>query len=733
MDFDLHEFKEFEKGTRAFLTTFEAGGDLKILKCNQRWTEKFKIPKADFCGKSILSLISSDDREKVISIVKTLEKKGEEQCVVRLVDSELITYFFQFEFKWVDGIIYLIAFDISDRQKEHQVLMEMSELTKTGAWYHDPIRDESFWSEEIYKIHELDPDTKVNGELALSFYQPEYREEVDSLVKNLYENYEGYDYSGEILTAKGTKKWIRTIAEPTIHEGRLIYINGVTTDHSRLKKNVDKIRENSELRELALKGIRSGIFDFNIVDCTVFLSEDFRRMLGLEASMDWVSDEEFMNLTHPDDREGALQRQAVGLKSQGNHYYNQYRLRHSDGTYNYYDVYGWRKKNEKGETVRMIGNLINVNDQVLLRKEQIKSHNSLMSMVNNGFINCLLMDTEGVILMADKEAIEIIRNEYGVDPNTEKVRFIDVMPDILKDGFAAELEKTLAGEVVRKEVERPLLEGAMQWVDLMYKPIFNAENKVEFVLANFMDISKRKRAELSIADAEGKARSLNVMKAKLLADLSHEVRTPLNGIMGSNELLLNKEKDADKRALLTMQRESSLRLKKLMSEIVVLGDLDSVKENMVKTKLEVNRLMRDCHDIYSYQARMKSLELELVTCKTDPEVEADKELLISAVGAFVNNAIKYTKQGRIEMTCVDGKKHVEIRIADSGVGMDQVDLDLLLENTPMENAGLNNKYEGSGIGLSIARRFILLNDGELKAQSEKGVGTVFEIKLPKVK
>ena len=163
----------------------------------------------------------------------------------------------------------------------------------------------------------------------------------------------------------------------------------------------------------------------------------------------------------------------------------------------------------------------------------------------DGFIYSMLLDAEGFILMADVETRAIVKHDYGVDPTEEQVKYVDVMPDIFKPTFQAEFDKAKTGQLIRKEVERPMLDGSMQWLDVMYQPIKNTEGAVFQVLTNLMDITQRKKAEISLTESRNHAQALSRLKSGILSNMSHEMRTPLNGIMGVSGLLLQKELDDD--------------------------------------------------------------------------------------------------------------------------------------------------------------------------------------------
>lgn len=705
--------------------------DGNFLKINERWSQKFNRPSKQLIGESIYELIHEIEVGEFEILVNSAIKENQ-VChkIVTMIDESLVSYAFQIDLSYTEGNIYLVGFDVSHHAREHVSLVEMSRLAKTGAWYHDPIRQKTFWSDEVYQIHELPLGSEINASKALNFYISPYKEQIDQLVSKLYSEHEPYEFSGMIKTANGNEKWIRTIAKPVVQDDQIIYINGVTADQTRLYRNLEKIRKESETRMLALKGIKSGLFDHDLTSDRVFYSQDFKRMIGL-GEEDKLPEKVFRTLIHPDDLEAATTRFIQQLKASVDNYFNFYRVKHVKEGYQHYEVYAWCKKDSSGRIVRMVGNLINVNDRILAEQEKEKVNNSLAAMVDNGFIYSMLLDTDGIILTADAETRAIIQHDYEVDPSKEPVKYVEVMPDIFKPTFQEEFEKAKAGQSVRKEVERPLLNGSMQWLDVMYHPIKNAEGQIVQVLTNLMDITERKKAEISLTESRNHAQALSRLKSGILSNMSHEMRTPLNGIMGVSGLLLQKELDEESIEMLQMQKESENRLLSILNDLVTLSDLDAMRLRMKLKQYSINQLAQKCFDMYHHQANMKKLDFVLEQSEVEGIILVDHEMMIAALSAVVNNALKYTDTGFVKIIChVDEQEWGQIRVVDSGIGIDQKDHDRIFENFEIANIGLNMKYEGSGIGLSISKKIIQLMGGSIEVMSAVGKGAEFSIRLP---
>ena len=246
-----------------------------------------------------------------------------------------------------------------------------------------------------------------------------------------------------------------------------------------------------------------------------------------------------------------------------------------------------------------------------------------------------------------------------------------------------------------------------------------------------MDITERKKAEISLVESRNHAQALSRLKSGILSNMSHEMRTPLNGIMGVSGLLLQKELDEESLEMLQMQKESENRLLSILNDLVTLSDLDAMRLRMKLKQYSINELAQKCFDMYHHQANMKKLDFVLEKSKAAGVILVDHEMMIAALSAVVNNALKYTETGSVKIIChIDEQEWGQIRVIDTGIGIDQKDHDRIFENFEIANIGLNMKYEGSGIGLSISKKIIQLMGGSIEVISEVGEGAEFSIRLP---
>ncbi|WP_299219276.1 PAS domain-containing protein [uncultured Aquimarina sp.] len=732
MAFTADEFEFLTEKTLLFLIILDDKGN--ICRVNKRCEILFSLPTDKIIGKSIYTFLLDEDESEFKEAISQLSKNNEQLSKTfgfATLVSDAILYL-KFDLVYHNNKIYASGIDVTEENEEHNFLKTLSRLTKTGAWHFDPINDKLYFSKECYRLHDLESGTHITIEQALLYYPEESRERIKNYWDNLTDSGISYDYVDRLITKKGREKWVRVIGEPVLHDGKVIFVNGSFSDITDQQSYIEQLKYNEETKKLALKGIRSGLFDHLIETNMVFYSLDFRKMLGLPLNKDFVPEETFRTMIHPDDLDKAIKRHHENLKKVGYHYFNYYRLKHLDGGYRHYEVHGYRKKNEKGETIRMIGNLIDIHQKKLNERTIAENQSRLLAMVNNGFAYTVLLNTAGEILMADENSINIIKRDFSVDPTVTLSRFIDVMPVNFRNTFAHEFNEALKGQTVKKEIERITHKGSIQWLESKYTPIKDQENNINSVLVSFHDITEQKSAELAIKEAHIKEQELSSLKSNILSNFSHEIRTPLNGIITiSNLLLLGEENPSDRKKLATYLDESKERLLTTINNLSHYSEIETIQKNLNYLEADINYTVETSYREYRHFANSKNLEYILELDERCPSAIIDVDIFHTAINNIIHNAIKYTNKGKVVVNVKAKKNSIRISIKDSGIGIGKDNLKKIFDPFIQESIGLSRKYEGTGIGLSLSKRYIEILGGKIKVISKLEKGTKFIITIPK--
>ena len=297
-------------------------------------------------------------------------------------------------------------------------------------------------------------------------------------------------------------------------------------------------------------------------------------------------------------------------------------------------------------------------------------------------------------------------------------------------------------EGVRAQFKRSLRRAYTQQVefkflckDKTYRFLeFNAINlkfkeNVPGLILDCRDITERKR------DAEELVR-LGKAKEQFLANISHEIRTPINGIAGMATLLSQSQTPDEQEMYLSAIRNSAENLKVIINDLLDLSAIQSGKLKFEKIPFNLNDLLPTLLNTFTYQAREKKLDL---TCTVDEELNTlllgDPVRLNQILINLISNAMKFTHSGSIHVTCSRERVQknitwIKIEVADTGVGIPQEKLNTIFESFSQADASVTRKYGGTGLGLTIAKQLVELQDGSISVVSEENVGSTFTVRIP---
>lgn len=255
----------------------------------------------------------------------------------------------------------------------------------------------------------------------------------------------------------------------------------------------------------------------------------------------------------------------------------------------------------------------------------------------------------------------------------------------------------------------------------------------EIFIGFVRDISDRVLAETSLKDARDRAIAGEKKKAQLLAVMSHEMRTPLNGILGTLEVLDQDGLNAQTRRYLNIIKNSCQLLLGHVNDVLDISRLDAGKMSLHKTRFDLIKLLEDLVESQSITAARNGNSL--ILSPPNPvfhEVYSDPDRIRQILLNLISNAIKFTQNGTItlEVECQNGLKEVELRIIDTGVGISEADLERIFGDFVTVDSSYSRKAEGTGLGLGISQRLATALGGELGAESELGDGSLFWLRIP---
>lgn len=242
---------------------------------------------------------------------------------------------------------------------------------------------------------------------------------------------------------------------------------------------------------------------------------------------------------------------------------------------------------------------------------------------------------------------------------------------------------------------------------------------------------EQQNVELVIA--KEKAEASDKLKSAFISNISHEIRTPLNGIMGFGQILTdNNLSPEEKEQYSQMLNNSSLRLVNTITNFMDISLLRSGNQKVYKKELNVKRRVADIVSKFSDSCLEKKLNLFITPPNPEDDIKllTDSELFSKILYQLIDNAVKFTHEGTITVGYQLSGNEVHFFVSDTGIGISLENQVLIFDSFIQEDGKTTRRYEGSGLGLSIAQELVNLLEGKIWLKSEKGKGSTFYFSLP---
>jgi signal transduction histidine kinase len=247
---------------------------------------------------------------------------------------------------------------------------------------------------------------------------------------------------------------------------------------------------------------------------------------------------------------------------------------------------------------------------------------------------------------------------------------------------------------------------------------------------------ERKRVEAQLVETKNSAEAASRAKTEFLANMSHELRTPLNAIIGFSEILkqepLGPLGHPSYRDYVCDVYESGVHLLRIINDILDLSKIEVGKLTLTETPIEPREVIESCMRIVRERAGNAGLTLIADIAPNLPTLNADERMVKQVLLNLLSNAIKFTASGgsvRV-VARVDDKDGLMIQVVDTGIGIAPVDIERALQPFEQIDSSLHRKYQGTGLGLPLARSMCELHGGRFSIESTVGQGTTVTVRFP---
>lgn len=275
--------------------------------------------------------------------------------------------------------------------------------------------------------------------------------------------------------------------------------------------------------------------------------------------------------------------------------------------------------------------------------------------------------------------------------------------------------------------------GETYWENIAISSITNSSGNITHYILVYEDISEQKEMLSQLLAAKIKAEESDHLKTAFLANMSHEIRTPMNGILGFMDLLQQPNLSGDQRdEYINIVKRSGDRLLNTINDIINISKIEAGQSTIYNNVIDLNQLISEQYDFFKHEAAEKSILFSVTSLLPNSHklIIVDNGKLTSVLSNLIKNALKFTKQGFVVFGCSINNNMIEFYVKDSGKGIPTQKLNSIFERFVQADYSIAREYEGSGLGLSIAKAYVEMMGGQITVESEIDKGSSFTFTIP---
>ena len=698
----------------------------KILECNKGLSEITGFAYEELIGMDGLLLIEESFRETVMQNIKSGFESAYEARGLR---KDGTTYPLRLRARMIPyngKTVRAVEFrDITEQKKASDSLKEtvtlltnLAEMVPGVVYQYRLYPDGSscfpYASPGMYEIYEVTPEqVKADATVVFGRLHPEDREEVSRLILESAKNQSLFHVEFRVILPKQGLRWRTSDAKPELLPDGSTLWYGRIKDITDRKIAEEKLKISNDFNNYLLQTIPFGLdivdlngkilfananlqsyFDFDIVGktCWEAYREDKSQCISCPLKSGISIGE-----TRTSESEKVLGNRTFLVTHTGMMFEGREAVLEI-----FHDITERRQVEQK---VKLLAHSL----ESITECVSITDSNDHLMYVNESFQKTYGYTEEELI----GQHINIVRpaDEITGQP-------LDILPETKKGGWRGELIN------VKKDGTRfPVL--------LSTSVVRNHQDKTIAHIGVALDITELKKSREELIAAKEKAESMNRAKSYFFANMSHEFRTPINGILGMASILKDSLHEVDDPELMLENiLVSGNRLMAVLDTVLVLANIESGAEAGQMTVIDLHQLFAELTPGFQEKADRKQLHLSIALEDGPLNLRMSFKNLTLVVNHLVENALKFTHHGSVEVSVSSRNGYVVFEVRDSGIGIKQKYLEQIFDEFRQVSEGFSRGYEGSGLGLTLIKKIVTLSKGKIDVESNPGKGSCFRVWLP---
>lgn len=607
-------------------------------------------------------------------------------------------------------------------------------------------------------------------------YQQKIQEAANSLGLSAKNEYWLKNKAGRIFPA------IADVSPIAGEGGEVIGLVGISFDITEKKAAQKQLRDSEHKYRMIAENTSDGIFISNAKGRITYVSPAYLRLLGYSAKEELTHGiDEIYELVHPDERDKLFARIYDAIENNVEKLTYSFRARHKKGHYVWREDHAKFRYDDKGKLIEtyVICRDITENkrqEQLLKQrnadlqkaKQQVEEsehffrtifenspilyweenfsdvRNEIKRLMQEGVSDINLyfeQNPQKVVELAAKIKVanvnQMVWKTFGY---RSKAELLDNLPELFTEKSILDFKNALVSLVNDRPLFQCITEHRTARGDIKHMIMKSFvpegyENNYSRIIVAMVDITEMIESEKELIVAKEKAEESDRLKSAFLRNISHEIRTPMNAMVGFSDLLLKPARsEAEMEQFNGYIHQSTKDLLAIVENIVAIAHIETGQLKLNMMKFPPVKLLEELHNDYSNlleKTGKSTVEMKInIQADCEFQITSDYTRIQQIFKTLLDNALKFTTEGYIELGCTLCADTIDFYVSDTGIGIPKEKQQIIFKAFTHADENIRQLYGGVGIGLTIAVGLTKLLGGQLKIDSKMGEGTKFQFNLP---
>lgn len=536
-----------------------------------------------------------------------------------------------------------------------------------------------------------------------------------------------------ILNYRKNRKpvWTQMHVTPLLDaNGKLERYITLQEDITNFKTTEEELRNSREQLKTAQRQAKIGSWEWTDGSDSITISDQMASMIGMEG---WkvAPVAIVMERVHPDDLEMLRKSVQNGLRRTSPFEIDFRLIVH--GTTRHVYLTGQAIGNKANDrTEKLTGTMQDITERKKIEEEMQMAERQYRSLFEHSQHMICMHDLDGTILSINPAGAHAV----GYEP--EEIIGRNIL-SFFYSGAERDFRQYMTTIRTKGDAQgllRLRIRGGTTAVWMYSNVLLTGPQGNPFVLSSNVEITSRLEMERELRHAKKAAEEMLAIKDRFVANISHELRTPMNAIVGFTELLMKTELSTEQLEYIQAVHIAGNNLTTMINDVLDIAKIEAGKIEFEAKAFSVRNVMSDTHRLLSQRAAQSRLSFTWECAANVPTYVLGDELRLTQVLInLVGNAVKFTEKGFVQFSCTvarenDESLELEFQVEDSGIGIPAEKIPTIFDPFIQGSAESTRKYGGSGLGLSIVRDLAELQGGTVSVKSAEGIGSTFTVVIP---